>query len=384
MTLAQRHKLAILFVTPHLEIGGEELSTMGLVEGMRERGHSAFYMSTTGPMMPELQARKIDYLTGQVNGRGLVGILKGARSIRKALVEHSIDIVHASQPRTAMMGFWASRSVYPRNTKVIWHDRGTMNHALSAKLFSVLADFVVTNSRSERQLLVDNGLPSHKVRAVHNFMYLPPPEAPICASEVRPQWGLEDDAPVIGCVARLVSVKGHQYLLEAARTVLSEVPQARFLIVGDGPLRAELEQMAEELGIERHVIFTGFLRDEIPSLYACMDLLALPSTYESFGNVSMEAMSFKTAVVASDTGGIPEVVIDGETGLLVPPRDPDSLAKALLTLLKDKSLRQRMGAAGCKRVRGYFTRDRAVDELEEVYASLLSDRAGSFSLAGQP
>ena len=384
MTLAQRHKLAILFVTPHLEIGGEELSTMGLVEGMRERGHSAFYMSTTGPMMPELRARKIDYIAGQVNGRGLVGILKGARSIRKALVERSIDIVHASQPRTAMMGFWASRSVYPRNTKVIWHDRGTMNHALSAKLFSVSADFVVTNSRSERQLLVDNGLPSHKVRAVHNFMYLPPPEEPICVSEVRARWGLEDDAPVIGCVARLVSVKGHQYLLEAARTVLNEVPNARFLIVGDGPLRAELEQMAEELGIQHRVVFTGFLRDEIPSLYASMDLLAFPSTYEPFGNVSMEAMSFKMPVVASDTGGIPEVVLDGETGLLVPPRDPDSLAKALLTLLKDKSLSQRMGAAGYKRVRGYFTRDRAVDELEEIYASLLSDRRGSLSPAGQP
>jgi len=338
-------------------------------------------MSSGGPLLEELYQKSIDYLPGRVDGRGPIGILKGAWDIRPVLQAKHIDIVHASEPRPAIMGFIASRSLSrcrgQSQVAVIWHDRGTASHFLSGRIFNLFADFVITNSDSEREKLVRNGLSAHKIRTVHNFVYMWPPETPLCQSEIKTTWGLENGEPVVGIVGRLIPCKGHRYFLEAAKTVLEQVPRARFVIVGDGPLGPDLRRRARRLGIERQVIFTGFQRKELSSLYAIMDVLVLPSTYEPFGNVSLEAMAFGKPVVASNVGGIPEVVVDGETGLLVPPGHSASLAQAVLLLLKDKELARQMGKAGRKRLRNYFTRERAIKELEQIYAFVRSRPSSS-------
>jgi glycosyltransferase involved in cell wall biosynthesis len=129
-------------------------------------------------------------------------------------------------------------------------------------------------------------------------------------------------------------------------------------------------EFCSELGIEGDVIFTGFRRD-VERFYSIMDIFVLPSTWEPFGNVLLEAMSFAKPVVATNVGGIPEVVVDEETGFVVPPEDPEALANKIMFLIKNKELCREMGLKGRKKVKEYFTPERLRDEVESVYESLV-------------
>src|SRR5262249_11167084 len=149
--------------------------------------------------------------------------------------------------------------------------------------------------------------------------------------------------------------KGHRYLLEAAALV----PEARFVIVGDGELRGELERQAHELGIGARVLFTG-ARDDIPDLLASFDVFAFPSLYERLCLAVIEAQAARVPVVATPVGGIRETVVDGETGFLVPPRDPQALAQAIHRLLDDRELARLMALEARARARERFSQDRMV------------------------
>ncbi len=179
-------------------------------------------------------------------------------------------------------------------------------------------------------------------------------------------------------VGRLYRQKGQGDLIRALAAIRQDLPEARLLIVGeDYPLanpggrsfEAELRSLARELGLEDRVIFTGFRKDVAP-LIAASDVLALPSTGEPFGLVYLEAMAMKRPVVALESGGAPEVVEHGKSGLLCPPGDPQSLANGLLTLLRDPALRARMGEYGRRQVETRFTPARMAAETAQIYLEL--------------
>jgi glycosyltransferase involved in cell wall biosynthesis len=169
---------------------------------------------------------------------------------------------------------------------------------------------------------------------------------------------LPKDRPLVGNVARLAPQKDHATLIEAARLL----PEARFAIVGEGELRAELERRARGLT----VVFTG-ARDDVPDLLASFDVFALPSLYEGLCVVVIEAQAAGVPVVATPVGGIRETVVDGETGLLVPPRDPPALAAAIRRLLDDRPAAEVMAAEAKRRVRARFSIERMVEETLALY-----------------
>jgi glycosyltransferase involved in cell wall biosynthesis len=169
---------------------------------------------------------------------------------------------------------------------------------------------------------------------------------------------LPKDAPLVGNVARLAPQKDHATLIEAARLV----PGARFAIVGDGELRADLERRAEGLS----VVFTG-ARDDVPDLLASFDVFAFPSLYEGLCVAVIEAQAAGVPVVATPVGGIRETVVDGETGLLVPPRNPQALAAAIRRLLDDRELAHRLADEARRRVGKRFSEQRMVEETLRVY-----------------
>ena len=365
-------KYRIMFITPRLDIGGEELSTIAIVEELKKRGHSAYYMSSGGPLLQELENKNIRYVYGSVGGRSIADIMRGMLSVRKGLMEHDVDIIHASEPRLAIMGYLARKTVVKKDIKVIWHDRGTLNHYLSAMLFNFMGDFVITNSNYEKKELVKRGLVQKKVRAVHNSMYLPiKPEIEL--SPVFNDFNIKmNESSVIGITSRLILRKGHQYLFNAVPEILKHFPTAKFLVVGDGILRNELEALVRRLGINDNVYFVGY-RLDLEKIYPFLDILVGPSLYEPLGNVSMEAMAVGKPVVASKTGGIPEVVEDGVTGILVPIKNPKKIAEAVIYLLNNPDIAKKMGEAGRKRVQECFTIDRVGNELEEVYAHVMGE-----------
>ena len=187
---------------------------------------------------------------------------------------------------------------------------------------------------------------------------------PCCT--LREEYGMEPDAAIVGVVGRLELEKGHPTLLEAWPLVLERVPNAYLLIVGEGSRQDALREIARDQGIERHVIFTG-RRDDIPAVTAALDVAVLPSYREAQGLTILEAMAMSRPVVASNVGGIPEMVEDGVTGLLVPPHDPAALAAAVSRLLLDHPLADTLARAGHDLVHDRFCVQRMVNAVQEIY-----------------
>src|SRR6267378_4234008 len=183
---------------------------------------------------------------------------------------------------------------------------------------------------------------------------------------VRKELGIDRATPLVGVLGRLEEQKGHVYLLEAWPSVLAEFPDARLLLVGDGSLRAALERRVDGLGIRPSVLFAGF-RSDAPRVLDALDVLALPSLYEGMPLTAIEASAMAKPVVATAVDGTPEVIREGRTGRLVPPREPATLSRALRALLRDPAAARRMGRAGRDLVLNRFDLMRQVDATARVY-----------------
>lgn len=185
-------------------------------------------------------------------------------------------------------------------------------------------------------------------------------------TEIIAELGLPTGSTLIGMVCRLTEQKGVRYAIEAFAQIASEYSDAHLLIAGKGPLQAELEALASSLPNRVH--FLGW-RGDVPSLMAAFDIFLMPSLWEGFGLVLLEAMAQQTPIIASGVSAIPEIVVDQETGLLVAPRDVKGLAKALKQLLEDKPLRQHMGLLGRDRLETHFDVQQMVDQTAALYES---------------
>lgn len=196
------------------------------------------------------------------------------------------------------------------------------------------------------------------------------------ARDVRHEFGISPEAPLVGVVANLSPIKGYEDLFPALAPVAQKVEGLRCLCVGGGdPMyQRHLERVVEGSGLERCVVFAGYQREVAP-FYDAMDLLVLPSRSEAFPIVLLEAMAMARPVIATDVGGVPEAVIDGVSGLLVPPRDPSRLADAMLRLLNDLSARLDMGLAGLDRVSRNFSLKAQMTLLESLYSEAASSRS---------
>jgi len=227
-------------------------------------------------------------------------------------------------------------------------------------------DCFIAASEAIRQMLVADGVPAERTITVHEgidveHVFAAPPV------NVHEAFWLPHHAPVVGNVAALVPHKGQRHLVDAAQLVVREIPDARFVILGEGELRDALERQVREHHLEKHVLLPGFRTDVLGCIKG-FDLFAMSSVTEGLGTSLLDAMACSRAIVATRAGGIPGVVEDGVTGALVPPRDHAAMAKAIVQLLKDNGLRKRMGEAGLARVTERFTVDRMVVETAAAYA----------------
>lgn len=235
------------------------------------------------------------------------------------------------------------------------------------------ADCVIAVSEAVKQGLVAAGLDPAHIAVVRDGVALAQaPLAPDDRERVRRLLHLAPADRLVLHLAHLGAEKGQADLIAAAPRIHDAVPGARIAIAGGGELRERLERQAAATGAAR-ILFVGFWPPErIPALLAAAAVFVLPSRNEGLGSVLLEAMAAGLPIVASSTGGIPEIVRDGDTGLLVPPRDPSALAAAVIRLLTDSALAARLGAAGLEFVRREGSADRMVDETLAVYQKLAS------------
>lgn len=181
------------------------------------------------------------------------------------------------------------------------------------------------------------------------------------------------NVPVLGTIASFKEYKGHTYLIDATVRILEEFPDLKVLLVGDGPLRTQLEKEVEALSLTHSIIFTG-IRHDVREVLSFLDLFVLPSSSEGLPMAILEAMAAGRPVVATRVGGVPEAVVDGVTGFLVPPRDPAALAEAIACLLRDHDLRRVMAQAARERVAQYFSVERMVEQTQNLYEQLLVEK----------
>jgi glycosyltransferase involved in cell wall biosynthesis len=208
-------------------------------------------------------------------------------------------------------------------------------------------------------------VPAARAVTVHEGIDLGHVDAAPSADLHADLW-LPHGSPIVGNVAALVPHKGQRHLIEAAAIVVTRVPDARFVIAGEGELRPVLERQIKEHHLEKHVFLAGF-RPDILSVHKGFDIFVMSSVTEGLGTSLLDAMACGKPIVATTAGGMPEVVEDGATGLLVPPRDHQAMAAAIVKLLTSPDLPARMGAAGLARVRARFSVERMVQDTLEIY-----------------
>lgn len=332
-----------------------------------------------GVLSNELKERgiKVEYLN-MPRGPGFLIFLDSFRAMIKLvnlMKKRKIDIVHSYLFRANILCRIAAKLAGV--PVVISSMRGIevsrKYPLLLEKLTSPLVDKFTAVSDAIRNYIIRKArIDPKKIVTIHNGIGLS--EAKVSPIE-RKEFGLRPGIPIVGVVGRLAKEKGYPYLLNAARVVVKEYPEAHFLIVGDGPQREELVKLASNLGLKDHITFTGYRRDVLRVL-ALFDIFALATLWEGLSMVILEAMVMAKPVVTTNVVGNPEVVVDEVTGFLVAPRDAEGLAERILTLLKDENLRKRMGSTGRRRIEEKFTIERMVSETEKLYEGLLVKKRG--------
>lgn len=305
--------------------------------------------------------------------------------LRHLLAERRIDLVHTHSPVPAA----AARLLVGDEVRILH----TEHNVWDRYRWPTYAANAVTYGRNNAVLAVSDGVAD----SVRRPRWLPwasyPPvetllhgvdvddarRGPEARLAARERLGLPADVPVIGNVANLTPKKDHASLLEALARLRSNHPEVVTVLIGTGPLEAELRQRVADLDLEEHVRFLG-MRDDVLDLLPGLDVFVLSSRYEGLPISMLEAMAAEVACVLTRVGGIAEAVNDGQEGLLVPAAAPEALAGALSQVLMDPDLRSRLGAAARERVQRDFSIDRAVLTLEERYTSLLT-RSGTGSSA---
>ncbi len=362
-------KATILHTVASIGWGGQEIRIVREMLGMRARGYRVLLAAPPQALICGRAAEAgLETLHSPMDRRRFLGCVA---DLRRIIRQYNVDLVNTHSSADSWMGSIAGRleGIAVLRTR---HISSSVNgNPLTRWLYGHLCDEVVTTGEFIRtQLIRDLKLSPQRVRSI--------PTGIDCRAflrgdghRVRGELGIGPADSVVGIAAVLRSWKGHLDLLEAMVSVRMAVPDARLVVVGDGPMRAAIASRVEELGLGSCTHMTGH-RDDIADVIASFDV-AVMASYASEGipQFALQAMAAGKPVVATQVGGIPEVVHDGVTGLLVPPRTPELLARAVVSLLKDPGRRERLGMQGRQWVTEHHSFEGMLDQLEACYRRLL-------------
>ena len=392
-----KKKYKIIHVITRLDKGGSAEDTIQTILGIDKKKYEVILVK--GPtyeskMSKEEHASVIaDLKELQLKGVKIVNIPFLLRRINPVydllvlfslyvfLIKEKPSIVHTHTSKAGLLGRLAAKLVgipiiiHKPHGHVFFGYFGpfkTKMFIILERLASKITDKIValTNGEKEDYILF-------KIADEDKFVIMPSgvelnkfKELPLKEIQnYKKKLGIPETSLVVGTVGRLVPVKGPEFLIEAAKHIISKNPDTLFIFTGDGPLKQNLEKKAFDLGIKENVIFLGW-KDDVSKIISIYDVFALPSLNEGMGRVLVEAMALGKPIVASNIGGIPDLVIHGKNGFLVPPKNPKELAKYIQILLEDEEKREKMGLAG-KKIALNFSARNIVEKTEELYGELL-------------
>jgi glycosyltransferase involved in cell wall biosynthesis len=389
----------ILRVIARLNIGGPARHVVLLDRGLRGRGHDTRLVHGSlapGEASLEHLAVESGLPTTKIRelGRRIspVGDLRAFAQLLRLVFREAPDVIHTHTAKAGTLGRLAAclfNITRPRRRRCLvvhtFHGhvltgyfRPTTNLAirLAERTLAKMTDRVVTISPAQRDDIVNRfrvAVASRTTMIPLGLDLAPLARLDAAAPQLRGQLGIPRRAPVIGYVGRFVPIKDLATLIGAFAQVVQHVPDAVLLMVGDGPVRSELESLVATLNLQRQVHFLGWI-EELAPLYATIDICALSSLNEGTPVALIEAMAAAKAVVATRVGGIADVVEHERTGLLVPSGDPEALADAIARLAADPGERCRMGAAGRHAVVARFSHERLVDDIDRLYTCALAEK----------
>ena len=368
-------KINILQLVNGFAIGGGEIKLLELVKLLDKDKFNQVVVSVgqSGPLQKEFEELGFPvYVFEKKHKYDFTQIYK----VRGLIKKHNIDIVMTTLFYADVIGAFASKGHVPViSWEVVTQPQKTVHKLTYGRAKKHFYKVITVSNAIKDKIIKERNLVPEKVDTIHygvdtqRFI-----RDSIIGEKIKKELGIENGKIILGTVARLTNQKGHKYLIEAVPQIVEKYPNVKFVFAGDGYLHEELNARIKGLGMSSYFIFLGFRKD-IPELLSAFDGFILPSLYEGLPNVVLEAMSCSNPVVATAVDGTPEAVIDGETGFLVPSKQPEPLAKAVIKLIQNKTNMETMGQNGRLRVEKHFSIDKQVEEFEYLFHQVLHKAA---------
>lgn len=365
-------KINVLHLIQGLELGGLEKVVLSLIEGLDKNRYSCSIccFDSLGELAKRVNGAKKIFFLKRKQGIDYLYPFKLAGLLKK----EQIQVLHLHNSTAFFYGVIAGRIA--RVTSIIYTEHArditpNLKVRIADKLLSFFTNKIVVVAECLKNNLIKcEKFKEKKISVIHNGIDADIYNVKTDCKEIRTKIGIDETANVVGMVARFDPIKNHKCLIKAMKQVVSELPKTVLLIVGDGPIRSELEMLVSDLMLGKNVKFLG-MRTDIPDLLSAMDVFVLCSKSEGLSVTLLEAMAAGKAVVATSVGGNSELIEHGINGMLVPPNDENSLSEAILACLKDKSKALAMGTVASQKVAENFTLDIMIRKYEKVYCESL-------------
>ncbi len=353
----------------HIDAGrewrGGQRQSLFLVRELHKKGYRVHFVVQPGSPLHQ-KALEAGLSVLPLKMRGELDLWAAFR-LSRLMKKERCQLVHFHDAHGLSVGAMAARwAKVPLRFISRRVDFPLKKNRLSRNKYTREITAIIAISEGVKKVLLDSGIPSHLIHVIPSGIDFSPFEEVKSRDFLRRELSFAADDYLVGIVAALEDHKGHTYLLQASKILKEEAPTIKIVIIGTGSMRLELDKRTRELGVEDMVFFLGF-REDVPQILASLDLFVLSSHLEGLGSSILDAMASRLPVVATRTGGIPEIVADGETGLLVPPRDPEALARAILTLYRDRDLAARFGQRGYEIVHERFSAESMASRIISLY-----------------
>ncbi len=360
--------MKVMQILPELKSGGVERGTIDLAKYLKQKGYPSVVVSAGGPLVGELTSAGVTHYTLPVHKKSPLAVLRSVQALNKIVALEGIDIIHARSRIPALIAFFVSRATH---IPFITTCHGFYSKNFISRLMGWGKIVIVASHVIGKRMRDDFGVPHSRIRLIPRGVNLQ--EFRLRAASHEKKKG----QIVVGLIGRLTPIKGHPLFLKAMARVTRVFPNIKIQIIGDAPrpqYKEELMMLTRRLGLTHCVEFLG-TRYDIPELLANMDLLAVPSVgEEAFGRVAIEAGACGVPVVATRIGGLTDIIEDEKDGLLVPPDDPRVMADAMIKLLKEPELAQRLAASLRKKVEKDFSLDLMFEKTLQVYEEAISQK----------
>lgn len=380
----KRSKIKVLHLITELPIGGAQDNTLLSVKGLKEMGYQVDLATAPGGELDNLAREYVDnvyYIDSfSTNSISPIKNLQAISEIIKLLTKNKYDIIHTHSSTAGICGRIAAKI---KRVPIIIHTvHGFPFHDFMKpvkknfliqleKFCAGLCDHMITVSNLNIDEIVERKISTRdKLTTVYSGIDLDKFNIDKTKEEIKESLDIPQEDLVVGLIARMSNQKAPEYFVEAAKLILKEKQNVTFLMVGDGPLK---DKLIQQIGDETKIRMLGS-RTDIPEILKTLDIFALSSIYEGLGRAMTEAMICKKPIVAPNVNGIPEVVIDSETGFLIEPRDSKGLAEKIMLLLNDEKLRLKIGQNAHNKVVPAFSDKKMVEDIDKLYCKILQDK----------